>query len=367
MKIIDKMISERNIPEILKFTNGKPVVTLADFEKRREQIKSLLQDHVYGRLPEKPEHMRVELKSCDNSFCAGKAPLSKLEFTVTVSGKEFTFPVYAAIPRDKKNIPAFIFINFRKDVPDKYLPSEEIADRGYAVFSFCYKDITSDDGDFSNGIAKLLSPARRTQNSPGKIAMWAWAAMRVMDYAESIDCIDLSSVAVIGHSRLGKTALLSGAFDERFKYIISNNSGCTGAAVTRGKRGEHILDITNNFDYWFAKKYAKYAVDESSLPMDQHFLLAASAPRNILIGSAEEDTWADPESEFLSAYLASEVYEKIYNINGLSNSGDMPRAKAILGDGNIYYHVRHGLHYLSREDWILYMDYIDKKRKINEK
>ena len=367
MNAIDKIISERNIPEILKFKNGKAVLTPADFEKRREEIKALLQGHVYGNFPEKPEHMGVELDSCDNSFCAGKAPHSKLNFTVSVDGIKFSFPVSAVIPRDKKNLPVFILINFRDDVPDKYLPSEEIADRGYAVFSFCYKDITSDDEDFSDKIAKLLSPARRTQNSPGKIAMWAWAAMRVMDYVETLDFVDLSSVAVIGHSRLGKTALLAGAFDERFKYIISNDSGCAGAAITRGKRGEHILDITNKFGYWFSKKYAKYAVDEFALPLDQHFLLAALAPRNVLIGSAEEDTWADPESEFLSAHLASEVYEKIYDISGLSHSGGIPKAKAVLDDGNIHYHVRHGLHYLSREDWILYMDYIDKKRNFNKK
>ncbi len=367
MNTFDKIISEKSIPEVLKFKNGKPVSTVSDFDKRRAEIKALLEEHIYGKIPEKPEHMRVELESCNNSFCAGKAPHSKFKFTVTVDGKEFAFPVSAVIPRDKKNIPAFILINFRPDVPDKYLPSEEIADRGYAVFSFCYTDITSDDANFSNGIAKLLSPARRTQSSPGKIAMWAWAAMRVMDYVETLDCIDLSSVAVIGHSRLGKTALLASAFDERFKYAISNDSGCAGAAITRGKCGEHILDITNKFGYWFAKKYAKYASNESLLPLDQHFLLAASAPRKVLIGSAEEDTWADPESEFLSAYLASEVYEKIYGICGLEHGDDIPNAKAVLSRGNVYYHVRHGLHYLSREDWNLYMDYIDKTRKNGEK
>lgn len=367
MNSLDEIISERKIPEILKFKSGKSVSTPSDFEKRREEIKELLLEHVYGIIPSKPEHLRVELISCDNTFCAGKAQHSSLKFTVTVGGEEFSFPVSCVAPKDKKNVPAFVLINFSPDVPDKYLPSEEIADRGYAVFSFCYKDVTSDDGKFSDGIARLLSPSRRTQSSPGKIAMWAWAAMRVMDYIETLDFIDLLSVAVIGHSRLGKTALLAGAFDERFKYIISNDSGCSGAAITRGKRGEHILDITNRFGYWFAKRYSKYAADEYTLPLDQHFLLAASAPRNVLIGSAEEDTWADPESEFLSAKLAGEVYEKIYKVKGLSDSEELPMAKTVLDEGNVYYHVRHGLHYLSREDWNLYMDYIDKTRKSDKK
>jgi hypothetical protein len=130
-----------------------------------------------------------------------------------------------------------------------------------------------------------------------------------MDYVETLDFIDLSSVAVIGHSRLGKTALLAATFDERFAYAISNNSGCAGAAITRGKRGEHILEITNRFPYWFAKRYAKYAADESTLPLDQHFLLAAIAPRKILVGSADEDEWAGPESEFLSAGINQTIHK----------------------------------------------------------
>lgn len=367
MNTIDKIVYDRKIPEILKFESGKEVKTLSDFEKRRSEIKELLQNHIYGKFPDEPEHLDVKLEKCNNSFCAGKAPLTTLRFTVKVNGESFSFPVYSVIPREKKNMPAFVLINFRSDVPDKYLPSEELADRGYAVFSFCYEDVTKDNDDFSQGIARLLSPERRTQTSPGKIAMWAWAASRVMDYIELLECIDLSSVAVIGHSRLGKTALLAGAFDERFKYVISNDSGCSGAAITRGKRGETVLDITNRFGYWFSKKYAKYAVDEKELPLDQHFLLAASAPRNVMIGSAEDDTWADPESEFLSAYLASEVYEKIYDQADLAHYNEMPKAKAVLSNGSVYYHVRHGTHYLSREDWNLYIDYIDKERKIAKK
>ena len=261
MNSLEQIINERKIPEILKFKSGKSVSDPADFEKRRKEIKELLLEYVYGTMPPKPEHFKVELISCDNSFCAGKAPHSKMKITVTVAGEDFSFPVSCVVPKDKKNVPAFVLINFRDDVPDKYLPSEEIADRGYAVFSFCYNSITKDNDDFTDGIASLFSPVRRTQSSPGKIAMWAWAAMRVMDYVETLDTVDLSSVAVIGHSRLGKTALLAGAFDERFKYIISNDSGCAGAAITRGKRGEHILDITNRFGYWFAKRYAKYATD----------------------------------------------------------------------------------------------------------
>lgn len=360
MNYVEKNAAERKVPDILTFKNGKPVKTASDFEKRREEIKALLQEHEYGYIPEKPEHLRVEVISTDNVFCAGKAPLSTLKFTVTIGEKEFSFPVYAVIPKKPGKHPAFVHINFRPNVPDKYMPSEEIVDRGFATFSFCYNDVTNDDDNFSDGIAKLLSPKRRKLTSPGKIAMWAWAAMRVMDYVETLDNIDLDNVAVIGHSRLGKTALLTGAFDDRFKYVISNCSGCSGAAVLRGKTGENLAVLANVRHYWFCPKYQNYIVHEEALPLDQHFLLAASAPRHLLVGSAKEDTWADPESEFISAYLASEVYEKIYGLTGLVHNGIIPDATTVFDGGSIHYHIREGLHYFSREDWLAYMNYIDK-------
>lgn len=359
MNSIDKIIEERKIPNVLITKRGKAIKTAKDFDKNRAEIKKLLEEHIYGVMPERPEHLDVELLSEDRVFCAGKAPLQTLKFTVTVGNEKFSFPVRAVIPKSEKKLPAFIHINFRPDVPDKYMLSEEIAEEGFAVFSFCYKEVTSDDKDFKNGVARLLSPKRRTQNSPGKIAMWAWAAMRVMDHIETLDAIDKENVAVIGHSRLGKTALVAGAFDERFKFAISNDSGCSGAAITRGKQGEHISDITGVKGEWFCKRYEKYSVDESSLPLDQHYLLSLIAPRHIVIGSAEEDLWADPTSEFLSAYLASSVYE-LYGLTGLVHNGEIPTPKSILDKGNICYQVRHGLHYLSREDWLVYMDYVKK-------
>ena len=360
MKTIDEIISERELPDVLTAKNGKKITTPEEFENRREELKKLLQENIYGYIPKKPEHMRVDLVSRDIKFCAGKAPLATFNFTVTIDGTEFSFPVKAVIPNSDKPLPAFIHISFRPDVPDKFMPSEEIADGGFACFSFCYQDITADNNNFKDKAAKLLSPKRKTLTSPGKIAMWAWAAMIVMDYVEELPEIDKKNIAVVGHSRLGKTALLVGAFDTRFKYVISNNSGCTGAAIIRGKVGENIAAITNTYGFWFSKKYASFATDEKSLPLDQHFLTSLIAPRHLIIGSAEGDVKADPTSEFLSAYLANDVYG-LYGLRGLVHSGEIPNAKTVLDEGDACYHIRHGNHYLSREDWAVYMNYIKKK------
>lgn len=362
MKSVFESIEERNLPKIIG-NSFDFSLTPDGFEKRRRELLALLEQHEYGAMPQKPEHLTVDTEEVDTGFSAGKAVLSKLKFTVTAENGTYTFPVSSVIPKARGKLPAFVHIAFRDDVPDKYLPAEEIADCGFAVFNICYEDVASDSGDFKNGIARLLSPNRRALSSTGKLAMWAWAAMRVMDYVQALDEIDTENVAVIGHSILGKAALLAGAFDERFKYVIANDSGCSGAAVTRGKHGESIAEITAKFPYWFCPRYQKYAANEDALPCDQHFLLAAIAPRHILIGSAKEDVWADPESEFVSACLASEVYERIYGIKGLVHNGEIPKSATVLSEGNIHYHLRNGLHYFSREDWNAYINYIRKHMK----
>jgi hypothetical protein len=219
-----------------------------------------------------------------------------------------------------------------------------MVDEGFAVYFFDYKDVTSDKNDFTNGIAPLfIKGETREADEPGKIMMWAFCAMRVMDYLVSENATDTENVTVIGHSRLGKTALVTGAFDERFKFVISNDSGCSGAAITRGKVGEQISDITKNFPYWFCENYKKYRDATDSMPIEQNFLTSLIAPRHLIVGSAEEDIWADPESEFLGALMANEAYG-IYGMQGLIHSDEIPKAKAVLSEGDSCYHVRHGGH-----------------------
>ena len=365
MTNVENLLKERNIPDALTFKSGKTVKNLSDFEKRRAELKKILQDEIYGTMPPKPDHLDVNIETEEAVFCAGKAPLRKYNMTLTFGERTFTVPFYSVIPKSDKPLPAFVHINFRDCVPDKYMPSEEICDHGFAVFSFCYNDVSIDNADedkLRDKLGKYLLPARRSKNSPGKIAMWAWFAMRVMDYIETLDTIDKSNVAVVGHSRLGKTALLAGAFDERFKYVISNCSGCSGAAITRGKIGESVQRITSVFPHWFCKNYIDNADDFESRGFDQNFLLALSVPRHILIGSAEEDLWADPTSEFLCLAETNKVYE-LYGMKGLVHNDEIPPAGTNLSDGDASYHHRHGKHYFSREDWLVYMDFIEKNMR----
>ena len=359
MNNIKKLIGERQIPSV---TAG--VKSAADFEKKKEKIKKLLSDRQYGEIPGKPDHMFVDENDIHENFAAGKAIRRNLTFRFEMNGKSFSFPAMSVIPKSTEKCPAFVFMSFDGGEANKYMPTEEIVERGYALFTFRYKDVTSDDGDFKNGIAKYLVKSRRKSTAPGKIALWAWAAMRVMDYVETLgDIIDLDNVAVIGHSRLGKTALLAGAFDERFSYVISNDSGCAGAALERGKVGERYPRISEVFPYWFCPGFNRDAAAGTEFPFDQNFLVSLSVPRHVIIGSAEEDIWADPTSEFLCLASLIDVY-KLYGKRGLVHNDEIPTPRAVLSMGDASYYLRSGTHFLSRHDWNTYMDIIDSKRQI---
>ena len=172
--------------------------------------------------------------------------------------------------------------------------------------------------------------------------------------------MDTDRIIVAGHSRLGKTALLTAAFDERVKFTISNNAGCSGDALSRGKAGEHIKDICDRFPYWFCRRYASYAEREEELPLDQHFLLALIAPRCVSIGAAAEDIWSDPISQYLACATLSEVYA-LYGERALVHPDRLPRVGERFHDGQVGFHLRAGKHFFSREDWMYHLSFIKKR------
>ena len=331
--------------------------------RSREEMLDIMQREVYGYLPKKPDTLTWQVQNnFISNFCAGKVTSQKIDLTATWGDKSFTFPFVAVIPVGEGPYPFFIHINFRPNVPDQYMPTEEITDNGFAVLSFCYNDVTTDNNDFTNGLAGVLYEGReRGPLEAGKIAMWAWAAQRVLDYAEQEPRLDKSCVTVCGHSRLGKTALLCGATDQRFTFTYSNNSGCSGAAMTRDKMGETVEVISRVFPHWFCTGYRQYADREHEMPFDQHYLIASVAPRYAYVASAEQDTWADPYSEMLSCVAATPAYEAL-GLDGILCEDRLPEAGDRWHAGSIGYHLRAGEHYFGREDWNTVMDFIRSKR-----
>ena len=345
--MLKQILADRGVPDLLP----------------RAEMLEIMQREVYGYLPPKPDNLEwtVQEKYIPN-FCAGKVTSQRIELTAKLGEKSFTFPFVAVIPVSDGPHPFFIHINFRPDVPDRYMPTEEITDNGFAVLSFCYNDVTTDNNDFTDGLAGVLyENGERGDRDAGKIAMWAWAAQRVLDYAEQEPRLDKTCVTVCGHSRLGKTALFCGATDDRFTFAYSNDSGCSGAAITRDKVGETVEVISRVFPHWFSKSYRQYANREHEMPFDQHFLIASVAPRYAYVASAWEDSWADPASEMLSCVAASPAYE-VLGLDGLICEDRLPVSGDRWHAGNVGYHLRAGEHYFGREDWNTVMDFIRSKR-----
>ena len=235
-------------------------------------------------------------------------------------------------------------------------PIELLINSGFGLATAYYGDIDPDfDDGFNNGVHALYPKGDHSDGHQwGSIATWSWGLSRILDYLEKLEVVNPEQIGVIGHSRLGKTSLWAGATDQRFAVVISNDSGCGGAALSRRKFGETVQRINTSFPHWFCNKFQDYNANEDALPVDQHMLIALIAPRPVYIASASEDLWADPVGEFLSGRLAQPVYD-LYGVSGLSELVN-PEPNQPVGD-HVAYHLRKGKHNLLEYDWRQYIEF----------
>ena len=240
-------------------------------------------------------------------------------------------------------------------------PVESMLSHGYCMATAYCGDVFPDraDGRMASALKSLGRPVEGglAADEPGAIATWAWQLSRILDWLITLPEVDPAKVIVVGHSRLGKTALWAGACDERFAMVVSNNSGCGGAALSRRNFGETVAVITARFPLWFCPAFATYADREVDLPCDQHTLLAMVAPRPLSVASAVEDRWADPRGEFLSC-VAAEPAWKLFGLTGLGTQ-EMPAVDTPVGQ-TIGYHVRTGRHEMLAYDWHRFADLADR-------
>ena len=360
--IINNELAKRCLPDVLTMKNGEKVTTKEQWEQiQRPYWLNVLLEKAYGKIP---PHVTPSITAEVNYVdFAGKAVWERITFTFEYNGKTHSFPTQLIYPvgAKEKCVPFFVYLNFRPDIPDMYLSVEEIIDNGYGIFSVCYKDVTTDDGDFTNGLAGLFQEGERTGNDTGKLCYWAYTASHMLDYLLTRPEADPNAIGISGHSRLGKTALLAAAIDTRFAFTCPNNSGCSGVALSRYRceGGEKVSDICRRFPYWFCPDYQVYSDNEGAMPFDQHCLMALVAPRAVYVGGAVKDVWADNDNQFLCCVAASPVWE-LYGSAGLITPDKMAEVGDTLTDGDVGYHYREGKHFHSRTDWLVYMDAVKK-------
>ena len=388
------------LPNPLVLQDGTPVADAATWQsRRRPELLQLLADTEYGRTPAgRPAEMHWKTSVIDRDALGGKATLK--EITVWFSSGESTQPMQVLVFQPNHApapCPLFLGLNFygnhtvhpdpRITLPSSWVPDDEkygikdhrptaamrgssagqwqverVVARGYAVATVYCGDLCP---DCPEGLAVSLAARfnakpgveERPEDAWGAVGIWAWGLSRARDVLAEDPALDARRVAVHGHSRLGKAALWAAAQDERFALVISNESGCGGAALSQRIFGETVGAINRQFPHWFARNFRRFNEREADLPVDQHELLALMAPRPLYVASAEGDRWADPRGEFLAARATGPVYA-LYGRAALGVD-TMPAVSAPVGE-TVRYHIRPGPHDITEYDWRQYLDFADR-------
>lgn len=392
----ESKVPEFVVPDPLKTFKGRKVRNSKRWlKKRRPELLEYFTKNVYGEIPGELNISSFEVVEESPNALGGKAKRKQVELTFVKEGKELSFTILMYLPKSVKQVPLFIGYNFygnhtitedvnviisdawsrnnesfgivhnqlteqSRGVRNNRWATDKIIEAGYGLAVIFYCEVDPDKNDMTDGIHPFFYVDGQQQPAShewGAISAWAWGLSKALDYFEQDADVDASKIIAFGHSRLGKTSLWAGAQDERFAGVISNNSGCGGAALSKRRFGETVWRITNSFPHWFCKNFEGFAKNEEALPVDQHELIALIAPRPVYVASAEEDQWADPKGEFLAALYASPVYE-LFGKTGIEQS-EMPGVNQPI-QNTVAYHIRTGKHDVTDYDWEQYIKWADK-------
>jgi hypothetical protein len=364
----EEKVSGYSLPDPLKTIAGREIKKAKEWNSlRRNEILELFRTNVFGRVPQTSYEESFKIVKTDKSAIGGAATLKMVDITVTAAGKSLVIHLSLFTPNNsKKPAPAFLLINNRgpavidvtRATKSEFWPVEEVIARGYAIAAFNNSDLDEDKfDDFKGGIHSLLDNGPRPDDAWGTLAAWAWGASRCMDYIVTDKAIASDKVAVVGHSRGGKTALWAGAEDQRFALVISNESGCGGSALARRKFGETVSRINKSFPHWFCTNFRKYNDNEDALPVDMHMLLSLTAPRALYVACAGDDLWGDPKGSYLALCNAVPVFNLLGKKSDLPDI--IPPINKPLISGNVAYHVRNGGHNMLVKDWSWFMGFAD--------
>lgn len=367
------------LPEPLTMADGTPVTTPAQFEDRRAEILELFREHVYGALPVEGFTTSFEVVE-EGEALEGLATRKQVKITVSSEKGSSDALMLLYLPKSKAPAPVIIGLNsngnhaaledgailpsYAFDTSDETWQEKRgekayrwnIADsiaRGYAVATIYSGDFAPDSGKtYATRVVSLFDEPEFKA-----VGAWAFGLMRAVDYMQQDPGIDANRIAVVGHSRLGKAAVWAGANDTRIGLVISNDSGNTGASLSRGNHGETVKSINAAFPHWFCSRYGEYGNKVNELPVDQNLLLAAIAPRQLYVASAADDLWADPQGAFNSLQSAKSAF-------ALYGDPVIGETAPPIGDAffckSMGYHVRPGWHDMQSQDWQHYLDYMDQ-------
>jgi hypothetical protein len=379
------------LPNPLILQNGQPVRDAQTwYSQRRPEILRMFESQIYGRAPGHPADESFEVFENNPNALDGKA--IRKQITVHLSkqmdGPKIDILMYLPAHATGK-VPVFLCFNFfplQRVLDDRAIrlqdewmrdhtrhpgqareksksyQIDEVLKHGYGIAVIYYAQIDPDfDGGLPYGVRAAYLPPGEKAFAPdqwGTIATWAWGASRAMDYLQTDPQVDGSRIAIMGHSRLGKTALWTGAIDTRFAMVVACSSGRGGASLARRDFGESIGDLAQRFGYQFCGNFQKYAGHETDMPVDTHELLGLIAPRPLYLATASEDLHSDPRGEFEAAVAAGPIYS-LLGARPLEVLDPPPLDKAVMDD--IGYHCHTGKHEVTPLDWKHILEFADLK------
>jgi cephalosporin-C deacetylase-like acetyl esterase len=386
-----KLPIKNELPDPLVMFSGQKVTTKEQWEKdRRPELKKMFEHYMYGTAPTAPK-VNAKVERIDPKALGGKATLK--EITLTFAGVDGPKIHLLLVVPNKRQGPAPVFVGMSfcgnhavLDDPKIHLNTnwiypnqkgvtkegkatdksrgtqvdvwniEAIIDRGYAIATFYSGDIDPDRKEVRGGV----QPYFKGDYDWSTIRAWAWGYSRVIDYLVTDGDIDATRIIAVGHSRLGKTALLAGALDDRIAVVIPHQAGCGGSGPSRaavGNKGAETVErINTSFPHWFNARFKEFNKEPERLPFDQHCLIALCAPRPVLLSNAVQDKWANPDGQFELLLAADPVY-RLLGVDGVA-AKKMP-AVGNLMNSRLGYFIRDGKHEMNREDWQAFLDYAD--------
>jgi len=355
----EKLPSRPEWPDPLETFAGGKITTAAEWNsQRRPELAELFRHYMYGYEPPAPDNVKFSVRE-DRSWLNGKAVLREYAVSYGPAGTPGMSLLVVRPAGRPGPWPIFLGVNFNGNDAVRNgegnqgaaWPADLIVSKGFGFATFHCADMDPDKPDFTDGVHPLYFQPGQTAPGPtdwGTISAWAWGLSRAADVLLKTGETDADRLCVIGHSRLGKTALLAAARDPRFALAVPNQAGCGGTAPSRGTVGESVKSINENFPHWFNDIFPQFGDAVDRLPFDQHALVALVAPRPALFLAAEEDQWANPAGQFDVLRAASPVYRLLGSTGIMAEK--MPAVNVMVG-GTLGYRLRPGPHYIGEKDW----------------
>lgn len=328
-----------------------PAIT-AEGSPEREALKQAFEDVLYGPWPDGMPVSFGDWQMIDPDYLDGRGTLEEVAITVGSGEGARTFSLVTAFPNASGPVPVVISQTFADTCsvfPDEpvtnadgticdgsmmegfpgwaatqifgtYIalaPVERYFDAGLAYASFYASDFIPDrKKEAPEAMAALGGPV----NPTSALMAWAYSFSAAVDVLDADPRVDPKGIAVMGHSRHGKSALIAAVWDRRIAAVVAHQSGFAGASLSRSQTGERLDRMAKAYPHWLAPQAQDWVDHLDDIPVDQHELLALVAPTPVLLGNGRRDVWSDPNSSFRAAEAASAAYE-VTGHPGLTVSG----------------------------------------------